>query len=117
MEAGVQRTDAPEVPHHKLIATCNATQQATPRELHSHISGNSLQLLGQVLNRGLDKESVRQAALGRPAVNFFGNLFEWSTIRVKPNEECLRVFLRALVDKETISGSDVYIYAAIVRGY
>jgi hypothetical protein len=116
LQSGHRRTDASEIPHHQLTATRNSTQQTAPGKLHLHVSRNSLQFLGQSLDRTLHKQNVRQTTPGGPAVNLFRNLFEWSTISVDTNEECLRVFLRGLVDKETISGPDVYSYSAIVIG-
>ena len=49
-------------------------------------------------------------------MNFFGDFFERTTIRVDTDEEPLRIALRAFIDEETISGPHVYSYASVVRG-
>jgi hypothetical protein len=49
-------------------------------------------------------------------VNFFGDFFQRTTIRVDADEEFLRIRARAPVDKEPVAGPDVYNYPWFVRG-
>ena len=44
-------------------------------------------------------------------MNFFGELFEGTTIRVDSDVERSRIALGGFVDEETISGSDIHSYS------
>lgn len=61
----------------------------------------------QVFDRGLHKQNIAQTSLGRFSMNFFGDLFEGTAIRVDANEEPRRVFTRTVVDKATVSSAYV----------
>jgi len=63
----------------------------------------------------LYEQNVREAAFDWPAVNFFGDLLQGTTIRVDADKECTWVTLRTLVDKEAVSGPDVSSYSSFVR--
>ena len=84
--------------------------------MHERFTRNSAQLIRKVFGRSLRKQDIGQTALRRSSMNFFGDFFEGTTIRVNTDEELLRIALRAFIDEETISGPNVYSYAPVVRG-
>lgn len=114
MQSGLLRTDASEIPHHELIASRNSAQQATPGKLNQDFSRKAIQLRGQIFNRTLHEESVGEAAFNRPSINFFGDFLEGAAIRIDTDKKSTRVGLRALVDKQTVSGPNIYSYLSVV---
>jgi hypothetical protein len=69
----------------------------------------------KVFSRGLHKQNIAQPSFGRFAMDFFGDFFEGTTIRVDANEELTGVFTRTVVDKATVSGTNIYNYSSVVR--
>jgi hypothetical protein len=70
--------------------------------------GDGVQLNGQVFNRRLYEENIREAPFRRFPMNFFGYFLQGAGIRVDPYEELPRVGAGALVYKETVAGPYVY---------
>ena len=91
-------------------------QQTTPRKLHLDLSSNSFQFRRQVFDRCLQKQNVRQTAFDRLSMDFLGDFFQRTTIRIDTDEESFRILARATVDKEPVAGSYVYDYSSVVLG-
>lgn len=69
---------------------------------------------GKTFNGRLHKENVWQAALRGFAMNSLGDFLQGPTVGVDTDEELPRLATRGVVNKETVSGPDVYDDSALV---
>lgn len=103
-------------PQHLRVAKGHGPEQAAPGKMHVYFVGYSVELNGQVFDRSLKKEKIRQSALSRLSMNLLGYLLQWTSVGIHSYEELLRMLSRALVYKETVSSPQVYHYPFACKG-
>ena len=84
--------------------------------MHVYFICYAVKLRRKILDRRLNEEDIRSAALGRFSMNLFGDLLEGTCVRIDPDIELVRVLARRLVHKAPVSRPNVddHSFAGIV---
>ena len=78
--------------------------------------GYPVEFRRQIFYRGAHEEDVRSATLSRFSMNFFGDLLEWTDVRVDPDVELVRILTGRLVYKEPVARPDVDYHSLAGKG-
>ena len=79
-----------------------------------NLVGYSLEFGWQIFDCRQDEQGIGQTTPGEFAIDLFGDFLEWRTVGVNTNKEVLRVQPRRVVDKQTVSGSEVNNNASVM---
>ena len=80
-----------------------------------NLAGNAVQLSGQILDRGLEKQSVGDAAFLNSSINLFRDFRQRLGVGIEADKKLLRLALRRPVYKASVTGPNVENNAALVR--
>ena len=83
--------------------------------MNVNLIGNAAQLLGQLLDGGLEKQGIGSAAFFRPSINLFRDLRQRPGVDIETDEEFLRLTQRGSVNEASIARANIEDNAALER--